>query len=144
MNQHEGTIVQVIGPVVDVDFCHAGKLPEIYNALEVELRTVRQDRTKLTLEVQQHLGDGWVRAVAMSTTEGLKRGMAVTDTGEPITVPVGEGVLGRIFNVTGEPVDDKRARSLTRTLSDPPAGAGAHRTGQRPRRFWRPASRSST
>src|SRR5206468_8723021 len=59
------------------------------------------------LEVQQHLGENWVRSIAMSSTEGLKRGMAVTDTGGPITVPVGEGVLGRLFNVTGDPVDGR-------------------------------------
>ncbi len=102
----QGTIVQVIGPVVDADFSGAEKLPEIYNALEVEYDLYGTE-TKLTLEVQQHLGDGWVRGVAMSTTEGLQRGMKVTDTGGAITVPVGEAVLGRIFNVTGDPVDEK-------------------------------------
>jgi len=102
----QGTIVQVIGPVVDADFSSAEKLPEIYNALEVEYDLYGTE-TKLTLEVQQHLGDGWVRGVAMSTTEGLQRGMKITDTGAAITVPVGEAVLGRIFNVTGDPVDEK-------------------------------------
>ncbi|MCL4163015.1 UNVERIFIED_CONTAM: hypothetical protein GTU68_032331, partial [Idotea baltica] len=102
----QGTIVQVIGPVVDADFSNAEKLPEIYNALEVEYDLYGTE-TKLTLEVQQHLGDGWVRGVAMSTTEGLQRGMKITDTGAAITVPVGEAVLGRIFNVTGDPVDEK-------------------------------------
>ena len=102
----QGTIVQVIGPVVDADFSDAEKIPEIYNALEVEYDLFGTD-TKLTLEVQQHLGDGWVRAVAMSTTEGLRRGMKLTDTGAAISVPVGEAVLGRIFNVTGDPVDEK-------------------------------------
>ncbi len=101
-----GTIVQIIGPVVDADFSQAGKLPEIYNALEVTF-DVNGESTRLVLEVQQHLGDGWVRAVAMSTTEGLKRGLKITDTGLPISVPVGEGVLGRIFNVTGNPVDER-------------------------------------
>ena len=102
----QGTIVQVIGPVVDADFSDAEKIPEIYNALEVQYDLYGTD-TKLTLEVQQHLGDGWVRAVAMSTTEGLQRGMKINDTGAPISVPVGEAVLGRIFNVTGDPVDLK-------------------------------------
>src|SRR6186997_1674017 len=103
-----GKIVQVIGPVVDVDFSAAGKLPEIYNALEINYDMLGKP-TRLTCEVQSHLGDGWVRSVAMTTTDGLRRGMNVTDTGAPITVPVGENVLGRIFNVTGDPVDDQPA-----------------------------------
>lgn len=101
---NKGKIVQVIGPVVDVEF--AGQLPAIYNALTVDY-TLQGTPTKLTLEVQQHLGDNWVRAVAMSTTEGLKRGYEVTDSGAPISMPVGEGVLGRVFDVTGAPVDEK-------------------------------------
>ncbi len=109
-----GTIVQIIGPVVDADFSNAGKLPEIYNALEVTY-DLNGESTKLILEVQQHLGDGWVRAVAMSTTEGLKRGLKITDTGLPISVPVGEGVLGRIFNVTGTPVDERGPVNATKT-----------------------------
>jgi F-type H+-transporting ATPase subunit beta len=103
---NKGNIVQVIGPVVDVEFPGTETLPRIYNALQVEF-DVAGNSTKLTLEVQQHLGENWVRSVAMSSTEGLKRGMAVTDTGSPITVPVGEGVLGRLFNVTGDAVDNK-------------------------------------
>src|SRR5438552_18380803 len=103
---NKGNIVQVIGPVVDVEFTAGDRLPKIYNALEIEYE-VNSNPTKLTLEVQQHLGESWVRSVAMSSTEGLKRGMSVTDTGGPITVPVGEGVLGRLFNVTGDPVDDR-------------------------------------
>src|SRR5688500_2238887 len=98
-----GKIVQVIGPVVDVDFSASGKLPEIYNALEIHF-DLGGKTTKLTCEVQSHMGDGWVRSVAMSSTEGLKRGIDVTDTGAPITVPVGEEVLGRIFNVTGDAI----------------------------------------
>src|SRR5256714_7245463 len=101
MNQ--GNIVQVIGPVVDVDFNGAKQLPQIYSALEIEYE-VNGNPTKLTLEVQQHLGERWVRSIAMSSTEGLKRGMSVSDTGGPITVPVGEGGLGRLFNVTGESI----------------------------------------
>ncbi len=100
----KGKIVQIIGPVVDVEF--AGQPPAIYNALTVEF-TVLGQAVKLTLEVQQHLGDNWVRAVAMSSTEGLKRGYEVTDTGAPISMPVGEGVMGRVFNVTGDPVDEQ-------------------------------------
>ncbi|MEQ1860769.1 MAG: F0F1 ATP synthase subunit beta [Chthoniobacteraceae bacterium] len=105
MSKH-GTIVQVIGAVVDVDFGAAGILPGIYDALEIDFKVGGQD-TKLVLEVQAHLGENWVRAIAMSSSEGLKRGMKVTATGAPISVPVGEGVLGRIFNVTGDPVDER-------------------------------------
>ena len=101
----KGKIVQIIGPVVDVEF--AGQLPAIYNALTLEYDLPGQGKTKLTLEVQQHLGDNWVRAVAMSTTEGLKRGYEVTDTGEPISMPCGEAVMGRVFNVTGDAVDEQ-------------------------------------
>ncbi|MBM3836465.1 MAG: F0F1 ATP synthase subunit beta [Verrucomicrobia bacterium] len=101
---NKGKIVQVIGPVVDVEF--AGALPAIYNALTVEF-TVENKPNKLVLEVQQHLGDNWVRAVAMSSTEGLKRGYEVVDTGKPISMPVGEAVMGRVFNVIGEPVDER-------------------------------------
>src|SRR5580704_1017390 len=102
-----GTIVQVIGPVVDADFSESDAMPSIYDALEVDFELEGRASKKLTLEVQQHLGGGWVRAIAMSSTEGLKRGMPVVNTGSPISVPVGEGVLGRIFNVTGDPVDER-------------------------------------
>jgi F-type H+-transporting ATPase subunit beta len=102
---NKGKIVQIIGPVVDVDFS-AGQLPAIYNALIVNF-TVQGQAVKLTLEVQQHLGDNWVRTVAMSTTEGLKRGYEAVDTGAPISMPVGEAVMGRVFNVTGEAVDEQ-------------------------------------
>ena len=104
MNQ--GNIVQIIGPVVDVDFSATGILPKIYEALEINFNANGVD-TKLVLEVQQHLGDKWVRAVAMSSTEGLKRGQKITATGDYISVPVGECTLGRIFNVTGDPVDER-------------------------------------
>jgi F-type H+-transporting ATPase subunit beta len=103
---NKGHIVQVIGPVVDVEFPDEKTLPKIYNALEVEYE-VNGNPAKLTVEVQQHLGENWVRSVAMSTTDGLKRGMEVVDTGGPISVPVGEGVLGRLFNVTGDTIDDR-------------------------------------
>ena len=105
---NKGNIVQVIGPVVDVEFPDEKTMPKIYNALEIDYE-VNGNPTKLTLEVQQHLGENWVRSIAMSSTEGLKRGMQVNDTGGPISVPVGEGVLGRLFNVTGDPVDNKGA-----------------------------------
>ena len=104
---NKGKIVQVIGPVVDVEFNpQDGKLPGIYDALEIMFSPSGVE-TRLVFEVQQHLGEGWVRAIAMSSTEGLRRGMEVTNTGAPISVPVGEGVLGRIFNVIGEPTDER-------------------------------------
>lgn len=96
-----GKIIQVIGAVVDVQF-NTKSVPTIYNALETNIGKI-----KLVLEVQQHLGEGQVRAVAMGTTDGLKRGTPVFDTGFPISVPVGEEVLGRLFNVLGEVVDGK-------------------------------------
>jgi len=99
-----GKIVQVIGPVVDVQFAES-QIPEIYNALEVSGRPAGLPR--LVLEVQQHRGEGLVRAVAMTSTDGLVRGQEVIDSGGPISVPVGEGVLGRIFNVIGDTVDQK-------------------------------------
>jgi len=97
-----GKIVQIQGVVVDVEFPAEG-LPEIYNALEVKMEG--SDKP-LICEVQQHLGNDWVRAVAMSTTDGLRRGADAVDTGQPISVPVGPATLGRIFNVLGEPVDN--------------------------------------
>ncbi|MCB1106249.1 MAG: F0F1 ATP synthase subunit beta, partial [Cephaloticoccus sp.] len=100
-----GKIVQVIGPVVDVQFAD-NSIPPIYQALTVEFE-VSGKKEHLTLEVQQHLGGGVARAIAMSSSEGLVRGMEVEDTGAPISVPVGEGVLGRIFDVTGAPVDGR-------------------------------------
>ena len=99
-----GKIVRVSGPVVDVEFPDA--LPAIYNALTVEYK-VQNQPARMTLEVQQHLGDKWVRTISMSGTEGIKRGFEVTDSGAPISVPVGEGVMGRVFDVTGTPVDDR-------------------------------------
>ena len=100
-----GKIVQVIGAVIDIAFAEEN-VPNILDAIEVEF-TVNDETKKLVLEVQQHLGEGVVRAVAMSSTDGLKRGMAVNNTGAPISVPVGEAVLGRIFDVTGNTVDEK-------------------------------------
>src|SRR5262245_49681677 len=99
-----GTVVQVAGPVVVVEFPEA--LPPIYNALPVASPVDKQPVT-LTLEVQQHLGDKWVRTISMSGTEGIKRGYKVSDKGGPIAMPVGEGVMGRVFDVTGNPVDGR-------------------------------------
>ena len=101
-----GTLVQIIGAVVDADFSRSETLPALLNALEVDYEINGQRKT-LVLEVQQHIGDGWVRAVAMSSTDGLRRGMPVRDLGHPIEVPVGPCVLGRIFNVLGESVDER-------------------------------------
>ena len=99
-----GKVVQVVGPVVDVEF--ADGLPPIYNALTVDYEVEHQP-VRLTLEVQQHLGDNWVRTISMAGTEGIRRGIEVLDTGGPITMPVGEGVMGRVFDVTGNPVDER-------------------------------------
>ena len=99
-----GYITQIIGPVVDVKF-PAGKMPQIYNALKIEGKNAAGQDVSVTGEVQQLLGDNQVRAVAMSSTDGLVRGMEVVDTGTAINVPVGTPTLGRIFNVLGEPVD---------------------------------------
>ena len=107
-----GTITQVLGAVVDAKF-DAASVPGIYNALEITY-PVGGKSVHLVLEVQQHLGDGLVRAVAMSASEGLTRGATVTDTGAPISVPVGNGVLGRIFNVTGDAVDEKGPVTFTK------------------------------
>jgi len=103
---NKGKIVQIIGPVLDIEF--TDKLPAIYNALTVEFTSPgAAGKNKLTLEVQQHLGDNWIRAVAMSSTEGLKRGMEVVDADAPISMPVGEAVMGRVFDVTGQAVDEQ-------------------------------------
>ena len=104
-----GTIKRIIGPVVDVDFGSENhNLPDIYTALEVV-----KDNKKIILEVEQHLGGGIVRSVAMDTTDGLSRGMEVTNTGAPISVPVGAATLGRIFNVLGEAIDDGKEIAVT-------------------------------
>jgi F-type H+/Na+-transporting ATPase subunit beta len=112
-----GKIVQVIGPVVDVEF-EPGKLPSLYNALEVVgagSTDVFAYSSKLVLEVAQHLGESQVRAVAMAATDGLTRGMPVEDTGQPISIPVGKETLGRIINITGEPVDKAGPIKATKT-----------------------------
>jgi F-type H+-transporting ATPase subunit beta len=103
-----GKITQIIGPVIDAEF-PSGKMPRIYNALKIQGKNPSGQEINLTCEVQQLLGDNQVRAVAMSSTDGLVRGMDILDTGAPISVPVGKKTLGRIFNVLGEPVDEKGA-----------------------------------
>ena len=101
--QNIGTIVQVIGPVLDIRFDDE-HMPALLNAIEVEF-----NGRKLVAEVAQHVGDNIVRCIAMSSTDGLTRGTEAVDTGAPISVPVGEGCLGRIFNLLGEPIDDQPA-----------------------------------
>ncbi len=96
-----GIVVQVIGPVVDIEFLE-GKLPNLYNAI-----TIKENNINLTMEVMQHLGQNLVRCVALASTDGLQVGMKAVDTGSPITVPVGPSTLGRLFNVLGEPIDEK-------------------------------------
>lgn len=105
MAENTGTIVQVIGPVLDVEFTDEA-LPEIYNALKLDATNEAGQDISLVAEVQQHIGRGQVRAVSMTSTDGVTRGMEITDTGSSITVPVGEPPLGRILNVLGEPVDE--------------------------------------
>ena len=109
-----GYIAQIIGPVVDIEF-PSGELPNIYNAL-----VITSGDSAVTCEVQQLLGNNKVRAVSMTSTDGLKRGATVTDTGAAITVPVGTKTLGRIFNVLGEPVDELGP-------CDAPSGLPIHR-----------------
>ena len=109
-----GKVVQVVGAVVDVEFPDA--LPPIYNALKVDY-TVENQPVSLTLEVQQHLGDRWVRTISMAGTEGIKRGYKVTDSGGPISMPVGDEVMGRVFDVTGQPVDERGPVTLVRAHS---------------------------
>src|SRR5215213_6953780 len=98
-----GRVIAITGPVVDIEF-PAGQLPAIFNAVEVE-----REGDTLTCEVQQHLGNNWVRTVAMTSTDGLPRGATAHDTGGPISVPVGPSTLGRVFNVLGQPIDEKPA-----------------------------------
>jgi F-type H+-transporting ATPase subunit beta len=114
-----GRVVQITGPVVDIEF-PAGHLPGIYNAVEL----LREGQDSLVCEVQQHLGNNWVRSVAMTTTDGLPRGTEARDTGGPISVPVGEATLGRVFDVLGRPIDLKgpvEAKEYLPIHREPPA-----------------------
>ena len=103
MSENYGTVIQVIGPVLDIRF-ENGKLPALLNAIEI-----KNGENTIVCEVAQHLGDDVVRCIAMSSTDGLVRGTKALDTGAGIKVPVGECTLGRIFNLLGEPVDNKPA-----------------------------------
>ncbi len=100
---NKGKIHQIIGPVIDIKF-KEDEMPELMNAVEIML-----DGRRIVTEVAQHMGDDVARCVALSSTDGLQRGMEATDTGAPITISVGKEVLGRMFNVLGEPIDDKPA-----------------------------------
>ncbi len=116
--QNIGTVIQVTGPVLDIRFAD-GQLPDLLNAIEID-----NQGKKLVVEVAQLIGDNVARCIAMSSTDGLVRGAQAVDTGSPITVPVGEGCLGRVFNLLGEPVDDKPAPEVTERWPihrDPPA-----------------------
>ncbi len=115
MSENIGKVVQVIGSTLDAEFPE-GKLPEIYNALILEFEVMGEKR-KMISEVQQHLGGNRIRAVAMASTDGVKRGAKIVDTGSPITVPVGEETLGRIFNLLGETVDNKGPLKTTERRS---------------------------
>src|ERR671924_1503947 len=110
-----GRITQVIGPVVDVEFPPGG-LPEVYTALAVTNPAIDPRQDNLVIEVAQHLGENTARCIAMDSTDGLVRGMAVKNTGAPITMPVGKAVLGRILNVVGEPIDERGPVKATRRL----------------------------
>ena len=137
MAENKGKIIQVVGVVVDVEFPEGTTLPAIYDAL-----TTMRGKTVLMLEVAQHLSKTSVRTIAMSGTDGLKRGDEVANTGAPIQVPVGADTQGRMFNVTGDPIDNKqllrvrRRRFTVRRLPSP--------SRQTRPRFWRQVSRSLT
>ena len=104
--QSQGKVTQVLGPVVDVEF-PPGDLPPIFTALRVTNASLGKEEGNLVLEVAQHLGENTVRTIAMDSTDGLARGVTVTNTGSPIVVPVGKATLGRILNVVGQPVDER-------------------------------------
>src|SRR4051794_28781352 len=105
-----GRIARVIGPVVDIEF-PVDSMPEMYNALKVEV-TLGEAKQTITLEVAQHIGEGMVRAISMKPTDGMVRGSQVSDTGEPITVPVGDATLGHVFNATGDCLNLEAAENL--------------------------------
>ena len=139
----QGKVTQVLGPVVDVEF-PPGDLPEIYTALRVTNTSLGKEEGNLVLEVAQHLGENTVRCIAMDSTDGLARGVAVKNTGAPIVMPVGKATLGRILNVVGEPVDERGPVKATEfwPIHRPAADRSPSRTSGC--RSSRPASRSST
>ena len=119
-----GSVLEVVGPVVDVKF-PTGSLPAIYNAIKIEDKARDLD---LTIEVAQHLGDDVARCVSMATTDGLMRGMPAVDTGAPISVPVGEEALGRMYNLLGEPIDGLGPSKTTRVAPIPGTPSAARTT----------------
>ena len=121
--QQIGKVVQVIGPVLDVEF-ESGHLPELYNALELTVRDAEGEH-KVVVEVQQHIGRNQVRAVAMSSSDGVERGFEVVDTGSSITVPVGEAALGRILNVLRRTYNRARQAQITQEIAEIVGGAAA-------------------
>jgi len=136
----EGRIRQIIGTVVDIEF-PPGQVPEIFNAIEIPIP--EEDRV-LVVEVEQHLGNNWVRCLAMGSTDGLRRGMPAYDTGAPISVPVGPETLGRLFNVLGEPIDNAgpvnaQKRYPIHRPAPPPSSSR-----KPPARSWRRELRFST
>ena len=133
-----GVVTDIIGVVINAKFPE-DQTPEIYNALEIPLG----DGKRLVAEVQQQLGGGVVKAVAMSSTDGMRRGVKAIDTGRPISVPVGPGTLGRVFDVLGDPIDGEGPVQATeyRPIHRPPP---ASRINRRRHRFLKPASRLST
>jgi F-type H+-transporting ATPase subunit beta len=114
MSENTGIVRQVMGPVIDVEF-PSGTLPAINNALKLTNKAISADEDNLVIEVASHLGNNVVRTIAMDSTEGLSRGLTVRDTGKPIQAPVGKEVLGRIINVTGDPVDEAGPIKATKT-----------------------------
>lgn len=136
-DKNVGKVVQIVGAVVDIRF-DKDHLPDLLNAVEIEL-----NGQTLTVEVAQHIGDDVVRCIAMSSTDGLVRGTEAVDTGRAISVPVGRETLSRMFNLLGEPVDNKpapRPRSAGKFTASPPPT----RSRRPPMRCWRQASRSLT
>jgi F-type H+-transporting ATPase subunit beta len=115
VNLNKGTILQIIGPVMDISFS-PNQMPNIFNSLVIEGKNETGEIVKIVCEVQQLLGDNVIRAISMSATDGLQRGITVLDTGAALTVPVGVTTLGRIFNVLGEPVDQMGSIDYSQTL----------------------------
>ncbi len=137
-----GRVVRVTGPVVDVEFPR-GSVPELFNALHAEI-TFEELAKTLTLEVAQHLGDSLVRCISLQPTDGLVRGVDVVDTGASISVPVGDGVKGHVWNALGLCLDEQGLRKRLRSLGDSPQAAAFRPSSNRAPRCSRRASRSST
>ena len=139
-----GRVARVTGPVVDIEFPH-DSIPDIYNALKTTI-VIGDESTEITLEVAQHLGDDLVRAISLKPTDGIVRGQEVRDTGDQITVPVGDVTKGKVFNVIGEVLNAEPGEKIeiTERWPHPPQGAELRPARVQDRRCSRPASRSST